>query len=269
MKIIEGIIYKFYQLQRIENLLLKCQSYEAGTIPLWKKQTNLRWREALKILNAIEIFDASRIRQIIHDTVEANKEIFQQGNVYITSFGSEGKSGGKIAYEFRHTNLVSETIFKSSWEIADLPSNSTIIFVEDIIGTGKQSTDYITNKLNLLLKPSHNPYLLTVCATPEGISKVENETNFQVIHGILLERSVYQHYSEECTYFNQREKNKIKEINNRLKRFNAPDFDCGLLVTFFYSPPNNSMPLLWKHKYQYADRKGKNKEWIALIPRNY
>lgn len=269
MEFIEKIILKLLGGDNIEKKLLRCQNYQSNSIILWKRQTNLNWFETIKLLKAIEIFDANRIRVTIHKLVENNKELFNNKNLFITSFGSEGKSGGKIAYEFRHTKLIDEKKFVNAWELSKLPENSTIIFVEDLIGTGFQSTKYILEKLNLIINPSSKPYLLTICATPEGIDKVSNETNFKVINGILLEEQKFQHYSIQCNYFTKKEKEKIIELNSLLKKPERKNYDKGLLVTFYYSPPNNTMPIIWKDNFIYMNKKGIEKKWKAILPRDY
>lgn len=263
------ISFKLSGAKNYEAKLLKCQSYKLNNILQWKLQTNLNWKETIKFIDKIQVFDAEKIRSTIEDIVRDNKSIFDTKNLFITSFGSEGKSGGKIAYEFRHTKLGRKYTFISSWDLPMLPENSTIIFVEDLIGTGYQSTEYILEKLNLMLSPSHKPYLLTICATPEGIHKVQKETNFNIINGILLEENKYQYNSSNCTFFNSKEKDKLFKLNEQLKKPHKPDYDKGLLVTFFYSPPNNSMPILWKDQYPYVNQKGETKKWHALIPREY
>lgn len=269
MEFIEKNILKLLGGEEIERKLLRCQNYQSNSILIWKKQTNLNWLETVKLLKAIEIFDANRIRETIHKLVESKQELFTRENLFITSFGSEGKSGGKIAYEFRHSKLINEKCFVNAWELSKLPESSTFIFVEDLIGTGTQSTKFILEKLNLIINPSTDPYLLTICATPEGINKVTSETNFNVINGILLEEDKFQHYNEKCSYFSKNEKQKIKALNDKLKKPNKPDYDRGLLVTFHYSPPNNSMPILWKHGFPYIDKKGNDNKWYAILPREY
>lgn len=269
MIILEKLIFKLLGFEKIENKLMRCQNYVPDSIPVWKKQTNFGWKLAYKLLDRVEVFDGQKIRNVIHDIVESNRTLFAQDNLYVTSFGSEGKSGSKIAYEFRHTRLIHTEKFINAWDLTKLPEKSTVIFVEDLIGTGSQSTEYILEKLNLILNPSTDPYLLTICATPEGIFKVEDETNFKVLNGITLNKENYQHYTSESNYFNTEEKEKIIQINNTLKIIGRPDYDKGLLVTFYYSPPNNSMPILWKHNFLYKDNSNKEKKWMALLPRDY
>lgn len=269
MEFLEKIIFKLLGGSELENKLMRCQNYSQNSIVAWKSQTDLNWFQTIKFLKAIKVFDANAIRATIHTIVENNLELFKRPNLFITSFGSEGKSGSKIAYEFRHTKLVNENKFINAWDLTRLPESSTVIFVEDLIGTGTQSTEYILDKLNLLLNPSSDPFLLTICATSEGIEKVRSETNFKVINGIELFENEYQHFSENCNYFNAKEKEKLLHLNNNLKKAGRRDFDKGLLVTFHYSPPNNSMPVLWKHNYTYTTLKGEEKKWVALLPREY
>lgn len=261
----DNLFFKFFGFKDYETRLLRCQSYETGNILKWKKQTKLSWRLTKKLLKNIYIYDSKKIRNVLNRIFQDNQEIFNTKNLYITSFGSDGKSGGKISYEFRHTELINEDKFIESWRLSDLPEGSTVIFVEDLIGTGTQSTKYILEKLNLMLNPSYKPYLLTICATPEGIEKVKDETNFEIINGVLLKEEEYYNYSDKCANFTKSEKNKLLELNSMLKNPNKFDYDRGLLVSFFYSPPNNSMPILWKSNYSHSEKT----EWSALIPRIY
>lgn len=268
MELIKKLILKILGGNKLEQRLLRCQNYQPDSVIPWKNQTNLNYFQIIKFLKAIEIFDSIRIRNIIKDIFENNSNIFSQPDLFITSFGSEGKSGGKIIYEFRHSNLINNTKFINAWELSQLPENSTVIFVDDLIGTGSQSSKYILNKLNLLLNPSTKAYLLTICATPEGIETLSTKTNFEVITGLTLDEKNYQYYTDACKYFSRLEKLKLICLNKRLKN-NDDDFDRGLLVTFYYSPPNNSMPILWKHNYPYTNAKGERKNWLALLPRKY
>lgn len=268
----DSIIDKLVRLifeRDLEAKFLRCQSYRKNSLIKWKKQTGLTWVETLKFVRRIEIFDASRIRKIIAEIVHQNSTVFNSDKIFITSFGGEGKSGGKIAYEFRHTKLVNQSKFIESWRLAELPEGSTIIFVDDLIGTGEQATEYILNKLNLLINPSNKPILLTICATKEGVDKIKDNTNFEIIYGVELTEDSHQYYSSENRYFSRREKEKIVFINNLLKKEGAADYDRGLLIAFHYSTPNNSMPILWKENYQYLDKNNCSKRWYALFPREY
>lgn len=268
MEILERIIYDILGGKKIETKLLRCQNYQPKSVVKWKKHLDLNWIESFKIFKAIEVFDGTRIRQIINSIVIDNKALFKRKNLFITSFGQEEKSGSQILYEFKHAQETSKKSFIEPWTLSSLPEGSTILFVDDIIGTGGQSKDYILDKLNLLLNPSHQPFLLTICATAEGKEKVETETNFEVVTGLILEESQFQHYSPKCVSFSKRLKSKLTILNNKLKIPGKDDFDKGLLITFYYSSPNNSMPILWKNDFPYIDNEV-NKIWFAPLPRAY
>ncbi|MBK9328537.1 MAG: hypothetical protein IPM95_04310 [Sphingobacteriales bacterium] len=149
-----------------------------------------------------------------------------------------------------------------------LPEGSTIIFVEDIIGTGTQSVDFIQNKINQIIKPSHIPYLFSLCATPKGIENVTENTHFKVLSGIML-TEMHQHYSEQSRLFTNKEKAKIKAVNELLKRPGSFDFDLGLMLAFYFTIPNNTMPIFWKDGYNYIDTNGNSRQWTALLPRQF
>ena len=69
------MVSELEKIKEIEEKLLKCQSYKSGTIPKWKSQTNLTWPTAIRLLKELEVFDASRLREIIHNIVINNKHI--------------------------------------------------------------------------------------------------------------------------------------------------------------------------------------------------
>lgn len=249
-----------------ERKLMRYQGYRHNSIIRWKRQNGLGWKTNFKILRSLDIFDSAKIKKTISEIVDNNASLFSTSNLFVTSFGSEGKSGGIICYEFRHTRLVNNNVFVKSSEIVKLPPNSTIIFVDDLVGTGTQALDYIDNKLNLLLSPSHRAILLTICATTDGIKKIRDNSNFEVLTGVTLQEEQHQYYSTKCNYFNNVEKKAINELNSKLKDSVKDDYDIGLLIAFYYSVPNNTMPIIWKDNYKYLTKNGTS-TWFALLPR--
>lgn len=265
---IDCIIGLLLRINGTESSLHRYQGYRSNSCVLWKRKSNLSWSMCWKIIKKIQIFDSQRIRGIIVDLVKQNPDVFD-GMCYVAAFGKVGKSGDVIMYEFNHSGSVKEEMLIKVSDLPSLPSNSKIVFVEDLIGTGTQSLDYITTKLNSLLSPSHIPYLLTLCATPEAIEKVHDNSNFTVLNGIELIEEEYQHYTSASSYFSSSEKKILRDLNDRLKDPKKFDYDRGLLLSFHYSMPNNSMPILWKDGYKYKDQQGEEKEWFALLPRDF
>lgn len=269
INLIDRIYFLWKNGLSLETKLTAYQGYRPNSIIKWKRQTQLPWSIVFKLLHHFEIYTAPKIRELIRQIVIDNEILFSKTHCYITGFGNAGKSGDIILYDFSHTANINHSKIKKTWELNSLPPKSTIIFVEDIIGTGTQSVDFILNKLNQVISPSHDPYLLSLCATPKGIENVTSNTNFSVLPGIILEESKYQHYSNLCNFFSVSEKKKIIDLNNLLKKIDAFDFDLGLLIAFYFTIPNNAMPIFWKDEYNFKDIKGNNKKWMALLPRKF
>ena len=229
----------------------------------------LSWNTACKILTELRIFTSPEIRQMLIQTVKQNEELFNSTNCYICRFGRPGKSGEIILYEFSHGCFDYRNRIIEMSQIPYLPENSTIVFVDDLLGTGRQSIDYISTNVTPFLNWSHNPFLLSLCATPQGIQNVRDNTDFRVIPHLILDDPEFQHYSDKSKIFDDKERTAIREINNMLHGSKGDIFDRGLLIAFYYSVPNNTMPLIWKDNYEYSDRKGNRRKWFALLPRHY
>lgn len=267
-KLIDNIYFLWKNGKSLETKLASYQGYRHNSIIKWKNQTGLPWSIVFKILENFEIYTAPKIRSAIRQIVDDNENIFSKENCFITGFGNAGKSGDIILYDFSHTIEINQSKIKKTWELNSLPEGSTIVFVEDIIGTGTQSVDFILNKVNQIIKPSHVPYLLSLCATPLGIQNVIDNTHFQVLPGIVLGEE-HQHYHEQSSVFTTLEKEKIKSVNNILKKAGAFDFDLGLMLAFYFTIPNNTMPIFWKDGYPYVDTNGSSRIWEALLPRRF
>jgi hypothetical protein len=223
-----------------------------------------------KILDNLLILNSREIRDLMRSTIQEHNRLLNNKDSYICKFGPSGKSGDVVLYEFRHTFKCYANKIKDLWEIPGLPPKSTIIFLDDLVGTGQQSTTYITEKLNQMLSPSHKPYLMCLCATPQGIRKIHESTGFRVLSGLVLNEKSYQFLNDHCSMLKREEKDYLRELNGRIHN---PDIgyygQIGLLLAFYFTVPNNTLPFIWKDKARYTDSKGKAKKWKALLPRDY
>jgi len=267
--IIDKITYRLYNFDNIEKKLTIFNGYKRDSIIKWKNSSEISWKLTKKILENLTIYSSKDIRDMLRDIVKGNEELFTRKNLYITSFGNVGKSGDLILYEFTHAMDQFKRKVIETWELTGLPEGSTVIFLDDLIGTGTQSVDFISKKLNLIISPSYDCYLICLCATREGLNKISNETNFSVINSVLLCEDKFEYLNPSCNVFNICEKEKMKDLNVMLKSDSSGDFNKGLLVAFAHCVPNNTMTLIWKDDFNYKDKKGANKKWKAILPRKY
>lgn len=255
---------------QIENKLRSYNGYIPNTINKWKKQFETAHNIADKILNQLYILKSRCIRDLLRKTVQKYRKLIDSNNTYICKFGPIGKSGDVLIYEFAHTFKQYKKKIIESWEIPSLSPNSNIIFLDDLIGTGKQSETYISEKLHLMLNPSHKAYILCICATPQGIERIKKNTVFEPIATFILKKSAHQYFSDECHVFTEEEKAYLKHISSKLQ---TPEHSyytqLGLLLAFYFTVPNNTLPIIWKNKAPYEDNSGNQKQWRALLPRDY
>lgn len=254
----------------VEEKLLKYNGYERGLLDAWKAQLR-GWEQCVeKVLEYIWILDSRKIRSLLRDLVGQNIRLFEANNSFVCKFGPVGKSGEILAYEFRHTFKRYNRKLIESWEIPTLAEGSKVVFLDDLVGTGIQSSNYICEKLTPVLNPSHEAYLLCLCATPQGITKVQESTNVVIIPGIILQEEKYQYFSAKCPSFEPREKEFLRELNARLHDPSLGYYDyLGLLLAFYFTVPNNTLPFIWKDKAVYKNGHGAERKWKALLPRDY
>ncbi len=264
-QLVDRICNFFLPLSRFETKLVRCQGYRRKSIGRWKQQAGFTRATTNKILKNLYVFDSRQIRSLVRAAVSLRPDIFEGEKCYVTSFGSRGKSGEVIFYEFSHAVSISDKTIEP-WQISALPSDSRIVFVDDLIGTGAQSLDYIQTHLNLLLAPSHKPCLFSICGTPGGMDRVKGNSGFEVVCGMELKEERFNHYHENNRIFSPEEKASFEQLSERLGR-NL--FDMGLLVAFYYSTPDNTMPFIWNEGFQFLDNEGKTSPWFALLPRKY
>ncbi len=262
------LLSKILGIDKFEEKLSIYHGYRKNSINTWKKKTGLKWPCVKKILSQFMLFSATEIRTLFKEFIEENADIFNN-TCYYCSFGDPGKSGGLVLYEFKKALPQFSSRIIDISQIPKLPSNSNIVFIDDILGTGRQSETYITKRLNMFLNPSHNAYLLTLCASPQGIERITDNTNIDVKYTIELTKDKYQYCSEECRIFNENEKSRLTEINKQLHGSYQLDYNLGLLVGFYYAIPNNTMPCIWKDGYDYSSSGDKREKWFALLPRKY
>lgn len=260
--------YYIQNLKKHERKLLKYQGFGNKSIIQFKNETGLEWKTISKILNSIEILDGLELRNHLRDIYKENKELFDDINTYVTHFGPIGKSGALIVNQFLRCFPGKQRMIIPNSEISKLPNDSSIIFLDDFIGTGKQGLDYIKN-ISYTLNSSVKPYLFTICGTTEGIELINAYgSNFTVKSQKILTKEKY-HLLDPINYIlSEEEKKKIKELNKQIGIDDKSKYHLGLPFAFFYSAPDNSLGILWGDNIKYKEN-NIEKKWYGLIPREY
>jgi hypothetical protein len=134
----------------------------------------------------------------------------------------------------------------------------TIVFLDDIVGTGKQVCDGWRTTFQELAAGAGRTFLVVVAAYKKGRDRVHQETQLQVFAPHLLGER-FNIFSRDCPHFSEAEKATILKYCLRASAANPKGRgECGLNVVFYHRCPNVSIPLLHMT----------NGGWKGLFPRH-
>ena len=268
-KLIDYWWYYVFNLKRHERKLLKYQGYGDRSIIDFKRKNDLDWAIVKIILDNLVIMDGLELRQHLRKFVSTHSTLFINDNTFITHFGPAGKSGSIILNQFRHCLPEASERIIGNDKINQLPENANIIFLDDFIGTGTQALDYIY-PLTYSMNDSIKPYLFTLCSTYSGLYKIqEARSKFSVFSSYVLNEKDYFLLDQSCSKLNKKQKEDMVRINNLIMERGDEFFNLNIPFAFYYSIPDNSLPMLWKDAIEYESTDGETKQWYGLTPRHY
>ena len=182
---------------------------------------------------------------------------------FVPYSSSAGESGDSMLHKFRHANNLTGRIFNELFIYRSdiirqrLDFEDTVVLIDDFVGTGGQACTSWDKHYEELLVDVGTIYLVVVAACSAAIKKVADNTELKVVPHIQLTESDNV-FSPKCKQFETNEKETI------LKYCETADSDkprghgeCGLLVVFGHSAPNNTIPMLHK----------RSRGWEGLFPR--
>ncbi|MEW5596904.1 hypothetical protein ABGT24_26085 [Peribacillus frigoritolerans] len=205
---------------------------------------------AVEVFTRIKYFDEELVRtlcQIGYFELVSIVKSLRRRTLFI-GVGGSGKSGQMIAYLFRTANGIPEGNFKFINEVSDedIMNYQHIVFLDDIIGSGKQFIDYWDINVKPLIGDDpvvENKYfLISITGTNIGFRNIN-----QSIPHIRL---IIPHIRERQSY-TTKELNVLKKYGSGLWK-NGHELgwkNSGETVIFFYNVPNNTLPILWSSKY--------------------
>lgn len=211
---------------------------------------------AARVLDAVQFIPLSQASSAYRDLLAALPGWSQDPNerdgrwFFVPFSPSPGKSGDHMVTVFRHANNMSgrayDDLFVHSSDLVSLtPSpEDTVVFIDDFSGTGNQAVGWWDHPFRELLPLHPRIYLLLVAATDQALLKISNETRMTPMASIGLDSSDNL-FSSSCKAFSDSDKSKILDICSWIDPRNPKGVgDCGLLVVFGHTCPNNSIPLL-------------------------
>jgi len=192
-----------------------------------------------------------QILKLYNLILEATNDI---SKVLFIPVGYVVKSGSVVAYSFRKQNQIPENKFIPYSDLNEdvLKNIDYLVFIDDFIGTGHQCNEVWRDLSRKLSQFNLSPKLIyaTIVSTINGKDEIENKTSFKVISSHIIKNSQIP-FHEESTIFNDKAtKEKAKNLLAKYGRDLYPKYPLGyknnsLLVGFYYSTPNNTLPIFW------------------------
>jgi len=226
---------------------------------------------ALKFLESIQYFTRNRTMGLIRQLRELIRTETNQTltNIYFCPMNmSSGSSSDWVLNDLRHALRMnvhrydSQFIYPSNLvEFADNADPRTVVFVDDMIGSGKTVTDFWLN-VRQNPNPNNQYYVATLLGYQSSIQHIETEEpDLQVITAEAPMPESAKIFHSSNTDFTNNEKEILKRYcrNVSSSEENAYGFrDTQSMVVFYTRAPNNALPIL------YSKRNG----WFPLFPRD-
>lgn len=182
---------------------------------------------------------------------------------FVAYSASAGESGDSMLHMFRHANNLaarqhSELFIPRSDILRErLGPDDTVVLIDDFVGSGDQACGSWSNQFGELLADVGRVYLVVVAACQSAMQRIAHETNLELVpHFHLTEADNV--FASKCRYFNPTEKRTLLKFCAKADlRKPKGHGECGLLVVFAHSCPNNTIPVLHKS----------NRNWEGLFRR--
>ncbi len=205
---------------------------------------------AIKIIENIQYFDDNRIRSIVSKLSGKISSILGdeiEKSLFFPLGTSSASSGAMFLYQYRKELKLSEANFKQDSFENYLNSNVSIVFFDDIIGSGNQATKFFNNYLNNKIVKC---YYFSLFGLEKGISYIEKNAKFKMV--IVGEEITDEEmaFTDNSEVFNKEEKEIIKPICEKYGKLLYKDYPLGYddtqaLIVFPHNTPNNTLPIIW------------------------
>lgn len=222
----------------------------------------------LKLLAGFRYYSSVRVHRVVRDLharIQMSAAV-QPERQWFVPVGYVAKSGSAIALFYKKQNDLAGNRFLWGADLTPhhFQDDSAIIFLDDFIGSGRQSAQFWKNLVQpIMLSRSNCKVILGVLVGyTSGIQYLTRVTGFiPVVVDTLSESD--RPFSEQSALFpDPDERERARLVAEKYGKRLYPKYPFGYasaqsLVGFFYSTPNNTLPIFWSTEHN----------WQPLLPR--
>lgn len=230
------------------------QGFDSAHLKAWLRQFQAQHRvAAIRLADKLVYYRTNEITALMRPLkAEIDDQIAAEGadanSVFYVPFGRTGESGSDVIRRFRNANRL-HARQKQFVTLIELPSvlykvqKPVVVFMDDFVGTGKQVSDAWHETLCQVV-PDYIPlYLAVVAAFRDGIKRIEAETPFRLLCVHTLGPR-YQLLESAFRGLSNQEKSAVKAYCDKAGNQPLGFGGCGLLVSFAYGTPNNTISVI-------------------------
>lgn len=210
--------------------------------------------DMLLILEKLEYFSSYEADDLVCLLARQLINIFE-GEFSDVRFYSLGKftcsSGTNYIYRLAKELGAPDTCFPPESFLTDDGTNvKAYVFVDDMIGSGKQAIRFAKDNFTRISKDIDKCYI-TLWALESGLKKVRKSSYFKWVMSAKVMTEEYRVFSDKSKYFHDGEtRNKLKAICRRYGKKLFPGNSLGFensqcLLAFQHNVPNNTLPIIW------------------------
>lgn len=242
---------------KAETIVSFLEQFEAEELPL-----------VLKLISALRFYSSAKVHlmvQSLHSLIQRQVKVPIEQQWFVP-VGYVAKSGSAIAFFYKKQNELPASQFVMANDLSSehFKENSAVIFLDDFIGSGHQTTQFWNNAIKPILPKNSKCQLIlgTLVGYDSGIDHVKKSTAFLPIVVDMLTNSDRPFSSESSIFSDADERALAQKIVHKYGSKLYPKYPSGYadsqsLIGFFYSTPNNSLPILWSTE----------EGWRPLLPR--
>ena len=218
----------------------------------FKKNPSKHYPFALKILESIDYYSSDDIREMIKEASEMLKKEFlsEFSGVKFAALGdTSSTSGSQFLHDLQKDLRLPDEHFPKDFETVDPYTTSTFVFVDDMIGSGKQAVKFYRDKLENKF-PSTTMYYFALIGYKNGIEHVRQNTKFKEVFAIETMDATQKAFDGPLKFPDQAERDEIRkmaeEYGQDLYKYGALGWDDSqALIAFAHNTPNNTLPIIW------------------------
>lgn len=223
---------------------------------------------AIRILDNLLLISETKIhagyREALDSVPNWNGAANQRtGRWYFCGYANHAHESGPVMLRmFAEANRLMKpsqnSMFVTPRELPELKLTAadTLVFVDDVSGSGKQVVDYWPLMSELIASEART-FLILTAATQTALNAIASNTELKVIAQHVID-DTGNVFHNNCTFLTAAEKTKLRTYCKKADAKNPKGFgDCGLLLVLSHKTPNNTIPIIHVH----------HTRWQGLFPR--